>query len=52
MALAVAAKVKGDIIGIDTFGLSAPADELFEYFGFSSNNIFERSKSLIEKNKN
>jgi transketolase len=42
----------GDVIGIDTFGLSAPADELFEYFGFSSNNIFERSKSLIEKNKN
>jgi transketolase len=42
----------GDVIGIDAFGLSAPADELFEYFGFSSNNIFERSKSLIEKNKN
>ena len=29
----------GDVLGIDTFGLSAPADELFEYFGFSSNNI-------------
>jgi transketolase len=42
----------GDVIGIDTFGLSAPADELFEYFGFNSNNIFKRSKSLIEKNKN
>ena len=40
----------GDVIGIDEFGLSAPANELFEYFGFTVKNITERARSLIEKN--
>ena len=37
----------GAVIGIDQFGLSAPADELFEYFGFSADNIAAKAKSLI-----
>ena len=41
---------EGDVIGIDEFGLSAPANELFEYFGFTVKNITERARSLIEKN--
>jgi transketolase len=31
--------LKGKIIGIDRFGESAPADELFTYFGFTVDNI-------------
>ena len=41
---------EGDVIGIDEFGLSAPANELFEYFGFTVKNITKRARSLIEKN--
>jgi len=41
---------EGDVIGIDEFGFSAPANELFEYFGFTVKNITERARSLIEKN--
>lgn len=42
----------GDVVGIDCFGLSAPANELFEHFGFTVKNIVERSKMLIELNTN
>ena len=41
---------EGDVIGIDEFGLSAPANELFEYFGFTVKNITERARALVEKN--
>jgi transketolase len=33
-----------EVIGMDTFGASAPADQLFEKFGFSVANILERIK--------
>jgi transketolase len=29
----------GEVIGIDRYGESAPAAELFEYFGFNADNI-------------
>ena len=38
----------GDIIGINSFGESAPGDELLEYFGFSSENVVERAKMLMK----
>lgn len=38
---------EGDTIGIDTFGHSAPADVLFELFGFTVDNIVNRAKNLI-----
>ena len=41
---------EGDVIGIDEFGLSAPANELFEYFGFTVKNITEIARALVEKN--
>ncbi|HJL93491.1 MAG TPA: transketolase C-terminal domain-containing protein, partial [Woeseiaceae bacterium] len=44
--------LSGDVIGIDCFGLSAPANQLFEHFGFSVKNIVERSKMLIKLNIN
>ena len=38
---------KGDIIGINRFGLSAPADELFKHFGFSVENVISVSKKVL-----
>ncbi|MBT7324305.1 MAG: transketolase, partial [Anaerolineae bacterium] len=37
----------GDVIGIDHFGASAPAEILFEKFGFSVENVVEKAKNLI-----
>ena len=39
----------GAVLGIDRFGLSAPAEELFEYFGFTAGNIVGKAKSLIKR---
>ena len=39
----------GDIIGINSFGESAPGDKLLDYFGFSSKNVVERAERLMEK---
>ena len=41
--------LKGDVIGIDHFGASAPAKVLFEKFGLSVENIVNRSKALSKK---
>jgi len=37
----------GIVIGIDTFGESAPAKELFAYFGFTVDKVVEAVNSLI-----
>jgi transketolase len=39
--------LEGQVIGIDSFGESAPAPELFKYFGITSDNIVKAVKSLI-----
>ena len=39
----------GAVLGMDRFGLSAPAEELFEYFGFTASNIVNKAKLLIER---
>ncbi len=41
--------LKGDVIGIDRFGASAPAKVLFEKFGFTKENIIERARKLLKK---
>jgi transketolase len=33
-----------DVIGMDTFGASAPANQLFEKFGFTVESVMERIK--------
>lgn len=38
----------GDIIGIDTFGTSAPAKELFELFGFTVENVVQKSLDILD----
>ena len=40
---------EGDVIGIDSFGHSAPAEELFELFGFTVDNVVNRAKKLLDK---
>ena len=39
----------GDVIGMDSFGDSAPANQLFEYFGFTAEHVTEKAKQLIAK---
>ncbi|MBI5632174.1 MAG: transketolase [Nitrospirae bacterium] len=39
--------LRGDVIGIDRFGASAPAKILFEKFGFTKENIAARAKKLL-----
>jgi transketolase len=38
---------QGRVIGIDRFGESAPANELFEHFGFSTGNVVTVAKDLL-----
>lgn len=40
----------GDVIGIEKFGESAPAEELFAEYGFTVENIVSRARDLLEKN--
>ncbi|NOR35834.1 MAG: transketolase [Woeseiaceae bacterium] len=37
----------GRVIGLDRFGASAPANELFEHFGFSTDNVVAVARELI-----
>jgi transketolase len=37
----------GRVIGLDRFGESAPADELFEHFGFSASNVVAVAKEVL-----
>ncbi|WP_165312328.1 transketolase [Vibrio ziniensis] len=40
--------LNGKIIGMTTFGESAPADQLFKMFGFTVENVVEKAKELIK----
>lgn len=39
--------LKGDVLGIDRFGASAPHNVLLEKFGFTVENILERARKLL-----
>jgi transketolase len=39
--------LNGKIVGMTTFGESAPAGELFEEFGFTVDNVVATAKSLL-----
>ena len=39
---------KGVVIGMKSFGKSAPAPELFEYYGFSDDNVFQKLIAMIK----
>ena len=38
---------EGEVIGMTTFGESAPAEELYKVFGFTVENVVEKAKALI-----
>jgi len=40
--------LEGSVVGIDTFGESAPAGKLFEYFGFTVDNVVNTTKSVLK----
>ncbi|GHD66791.1 transketolase [Jeongeupia chitinilytica] len=40
--------LEGDVIGLDRFGESAPAGELFKLFGFTVDNVVARAKALVK----
>jgi transketolase len=37
----------GDVIGIDRFGESAPAADVFKFFGFTVDNVVARTRTLV-----
>ncbi|MDP7554511.1 MAG: hypothetical protein QF447_07965, partial [Candidatus Thioglobus sp.] len=37
----------GDIVCMTTFGESAPADKLFEEFGFTVDNVVAKARAVI-----
>ena len=39
----------GEIVGIDRYGESAPAGELFKYFGFTADNVVAAVKRVLDK---
>ena len=39
----------GEVVGIDRFGESAPADELLRYFGFTPERVAEAVKSVLAR---
>lgn len=40
---------EGRIIGLDTFGASAPGDELMRHFGFTVENVVDQAKQIISQ---
>ncbi|WP_428612593.1 transketolase-like TK C-terminal-containing protein, partial [Pseudoalteromonas sp.] len=39
--------LNGAVVGMTTFGESAPADELFKHFGFTVENIVNKANALF-----
>ena len=39
--------LEGAVVGIDTFGESAPAGELFKHFGFTVENVVKAVNSIL-----
>jgi transketolase len=38
----------GHVIAMSTFGESAPADKLFEHFGFTVENVVSKAEALLQ----
>jgi transketolase len=39
--------LEGGVVGIDSFGESAPAGKLFEHFGFTVDNVVKTVKGVL-----
>ncbi len=44
--------LKGDIISVNRFGISAPAEEIFEHFGFTAENVASRARAMLKAENN
>ncbi len=40
---------RGDVLGVDRFGASAPGDEMLERYGFTVDNVCTRARALLVK---
>ena len=40
--------LKGKVVGMTSFGESAPADQLFELFGFTVKNVLQNAATLLQ----
>jgi transketolase len=40
---------EGDIVGMTTFGESAPAEDLYKHFGFTVENVVKKAKGILGK---
>jgi transketolase len=38
---------EGDMLGMETFGESAPAEDLYKHFGFTVDNVVKRAKAIL-----
>ena len=38
---------RGDVLGVDRFGASAPGGEMLEHYGFTVENVCERARALL-----
>ncbi len=45
------AGLDGEIIAMNTFGASAPAEQLFDIYGFTVDNVVAKAVAVVEKNK-
>lgn len=43
--------INGDMVGMKSFGASAPSSQLFEYFGFTKENIAQTMRNVIARNR-
>jgi len=43
---------EGETLTVDRFGLSAPADDVFKFFGFTVENIIEKAKKMLNRLNN
>ncbi|GEL76301.1 transketolase [Tenuibacillus multivorans] len=41
--------IEGDVLGIDTFGASAPGQKVIDEYGFTVENVVKRAKTLLSK---
>jgi transketolase len=39
--------LEGDVLGIDTFGASAPGEKIMEEYGFTVENVVRKVKEML-----
>jgi transketolase len=42
---------RGDVLGVDRFGASAPGDQMLQHYGFTVDNICMRARALLQANR-